>query len=85
MKARVVVTAKESDPADELVRLQVLQLRRSMGSQAETIVELGKAGFSNARIADLLGTTPDTVKVALQRARKAKPPARKAATMPAAE
>ncbi|MEO6701021.1 MAG: sigma factor-like helix-turn-helix DNA-binding protein [Jatrophihabitantaceae bacterium] len=64
------MATEPSDPADELVRLQVLQLRRSLSSQAETIIELGKAGFSNARIADLLGTTPATVKVTLQRSKK---------------
>ena len=61
---------KENDPLDELVRLQVMQLRRTLGTQAEVIVELGQAGFGQARIADLLGTTPGTVRVALQRARK---------------
>jgi DNA-directed RNA polymerase specialized sigma24 family protein len=64
------VTTKEHDLLDELVRLQVMQLRRTMGTQAEIIVELGQAGFGQARIAELLGTTPGTVKVALQRARK---------------
>ena len=38
------------------------------------IAELSKAGFGNARIAELLGTTPSTVNVALHRdkARSAK-------------
>ncbi len=57
----------EHDSLDELVRLQVLLLRRQMETQAETIIELNKAGFSNARIADLLGTTSATVNVALHR------------------
>jgi DNA-binding CsgD family transcriptional regulator len=64
------MAAKENDLLDELVRLQVLNLRRSFQSQAETIVELSRAGFSNVRIAELLGTTPPTVAVALQRAKK---------------
>lgn len=68
----------EHDPLDELVRLQVLLLRRQSETQADTIVELNKAGFSNARIADLLGTTPATVNMALHRvkarASKATPP-----------
>src|SRR5436190_9620592 len=58
------------DPLDELVRLQVLALRKSHESQSETIIELSKAGFGNARIADLLGTSPATVKVALHRVRQ---------------
>lgn len=57
------------DPLDELVRLHVLQLRRQMDSQADTIIELNKAGFSNARIAELLGTTAATVNVALHRSK----------------
>jgi len=64
------MVAKDTDPLDELVRLQVLSLRRSLGTQAETIVELSRAGFSNARIAELLGTTQPTVAVALARVKK---------------
>jgi DNA-directed RNA polymerase specialized sigma24 family protein len=74
------VAAKEIDPLDELVRLQVLQLRRSAGSQTELIIELGKAGFQQARIADLVGTTPATVKVTLQRAKSPRSPRKAAAT-----
>ena len=61
----------EIDPQDEIVRLLVTQLRLQLGSQAATIAELNKAGFGLSRIADLLGTTPGTVNVALQRAKKA--------------
>lgn len=60
----------EPNYLDELVRLQVLALRRSNDSQAETIVELDSAGFTQPRIADLLGTSPGTVKVAIQRAKR---------------
>lgn len=60
------------DTNEEIVRLLVLQLRMQMDSQAQAILELNRAGFSNSRIATLLNTTPDTVKVALQRARKPK-------------
>lgn len=63
------MAAREHDALEELIRLQVLHLRRSMETQAEAIVELSKAGFSNSRIADLLGTTPSTVNVALHRAK----------------
>ena len=71
------MAAKESDPLDELVRLQVMQMRRTMANQAEMIVELGQAGFGQARIAELLGTTPGTVKVALQRAKNGRSTARR--------
>lgn len=58
------------DPVDELVRLQVRLLRKELPSQAATIEELHDAGFGNQRIAELLGTTTDTVKVTIQRAKK---------------
>lgn len=79
------MSAKESDPLDELVRLQVMQLRRTMSNQAEVIVELGQAGFSQSRIAELVGTTPGTVKVALQRAKSGRTPGRKRARDATAE
>lgn len=57
---------------DEVARLLAIQLRLQLGNQALTIVEMNKAGFSNSRIAALFGTSPDTVKVTVQRAKKAK-------------
>ncbi len=58
------------DPQEELVRLQVINLRRRLGSQTEAIVELRQAGFGPSRIAELLGTTANTVNVTLQKAKK---------------
>jgi DNA-directed RNA polymerase specialized sigma24 family protein len=58
------------DPQEELVRLQVIDLRRRLGSQAEVIVEMSRAGFGPSRIAELLDTTSNTVNVTLQRAKK---------------
>ena len=55
---------------DEIARLLATLVRLQLGNQAQTIIELNKAGLSNARIADLIGTTPDTVKVTVQRARR---------------
>lgn len=62
------------EPQEEIVRLLALQLRREAASQGEAILELGRAGFGPKRIAELLGTTPNTVNVALtkDRARKSK-------------
>jgi DNA-binding CsgD family transcriptional regulator len=60
------------DSQEELVRLTVLQLRRSAKSQAEMISELAKVGFGATRIAELLGTTANTVNVALTNAKKKK-------------
>lgn len=59
-------------PEEELVRLAVLLLRRMVGTQADTIVELSRAGFTPTRIAMLLGTTPNTVNQALVRSKKKK-------------
>lgn len=58
------------DQLEELVRLRVIELRRSVGSQTEAILELSKAGFGNTRVAQLLGTSPNVVNVTLQKARK---------------
>jgi IS30 family transposase len=58
------------DPQEELIRLHVLQIRLQFDSQAEVIQELNKAGFGRTRIAELLGTTPGTVGVALARTKK---------------
>lgn len=58
------------EPQEEIVRLLAIQLRRSSESQADAILELSRAGFGPTRIADLLGTTPNTVNVTLQKAKK---------------
>lgn len=60
----------ELDPIEEVVRLLVLQLRRSSASQGELAAELSRAGFGPARIAKLLGTSTQTVSKDLQRAKK---------------
>jgi DNA-directed RNA polymerase specialized sigma24 family protein len=64
-----MMTGEGRDPLEELIRLQVLNLRRSLETQSEAIIELNKAGFGNTRIAELLGTTAPTVKMALHRAK----------------
>ena len=58
------------DHADELVRLKTLELRRTAESQAELILEMSAVGFSNSRIAELLGTTTGTVRMAVKRGKK---------------
>lgn len=55
---------------DELVRLHALELRTRSASQVDAILELNKAGIGPTRIAELLGTTPGTVNVALAKAKK---------------
>jgi DNA-directed RNA polymerase specialized sigma24 family protein len=58
------------DTQEELVRLHVLNLRRSVANQTEAILELDSVGFGPSRIAELLGTTPGTVNVTLQKAKR---------------
>lgn len=58
------------DPIEELVRLVALQVRLQLGNQTETITEMGRLGFGASRIAELLGTTANTVNVALSRAKR---------------
>ena len=58
------------DQAEELVRLLAIQVRLQLGNQTEAIIELGRLGFAPSRIAELLGTTPNTVNVALNRAKR---------------
>jgi DNA-directed RNA polymerase specialized sigma24 family protein len=58
------------DLLDEVVRLLALQVRLGLDNQSRAILELNRAGFANARAAALLGTTPDTVKVTVARARR---------------
>ncbi|HVE95074.1 MAG TPA: hypothetical protein VNB24_09150 [Acidimicrobiales bacterium] len=65
-------------PQEEIVALLAIQVRLALGSQPAAVAELAKAGFPNARIAELLGTSANTVKVTLQRQRKADPQQAKA-------
>ena len=60
------------DAQEEIVRLLAIQLRRSVDSQAQAIEELSRAGFGPARIAELLGTTANTVNVQLAKAKAKK-------------
>jgi DNA-directed RNA polymerase specialized sigma24 family protein len=55
---------------EEIVRLLAIQLRRSVESQAQAIEELSRGGFGPARIAELLGTTANTVNVQLAKAKR---------------
>jgi hypothetical protein len=54
---------------DEIVRLLAMNVKRER-PLAEAIEELNEAGFGQTRIADLLGTSPAYVNVALGRAKK---------------
>ena len=55
---------------NESVALQALALRLRFDTKAEFIVMLSQAGFENARIASFLGDTTDSVRSAVNRAKK---------------
>ena len=57
---------------DEVVRLLAVQARLQMETQNEAIIAFAEAGFGPKRIAELLGTTANTVNVGLSKARKTK-------------
>jgi DNA-directed RNA polymerase specialized sigma24 family protein len=59
----------EMSTGEETVRLLATLVRQNAATQADAIAELSKAGFGPTRIAELLGTTTGTAKVAVQRSR----------------
>jgi DNA-binding NarL/FixJ family response regulator len=61
------------DSQEEIVRLLAIQVRRGFESQTQAILELSRAGFGPTRIAELLGTTANTVGVTLQKAKRQVP------------
>jgi transcriptional regulator len=76
------VSERSEQLLDEIVRLMALSLRRGTENQTEAILAFSQAGLEASRIAELLGTTPATVRAAKQKA--AKKPARKNASAKAA-
>jgi len=61
-----------SSKMDLICRLLALNLVRDMKVQKEQIIALNSFGFGPSEIADILETSPNTVNVALSRARKKK-------------
>jgi DNA-directed RNA polymerase specialized sigma24 family protein len=60
----------DMDAQEEIARLLATLVRLQVENQTQAIIELGRAGFGPARIGALLGTSADTAKVTLARARK---------------
>lgn len=67
----------DSPELDDLVRLcnesvvlQALAFRHSFDDKADFIDALSRAGFANARIAEFLGETAGSVRMAANRAKK---------------
>jgi DNA-binding CsgD family transcriptional regulator len=59
-----------SDPLDDLLRLQVMLLRRASATQQDLILEMAAAGFAPGRIADLLNIASNTVTGAISKSAK---------------
>ncbi len=55
---------------DQVVRLLAIQVRQGFETQTAAILALHDAGFSNARIGELLGTTTATARAAVNAAKK---------------
>lgn len=55
---------------DTLIRLQAIAVVDRLGTQREKIVFLSKAGLQPKAIADILGTTANSVSVALSKSKK---------------
>ena len=68
------------DAQEEMVRLLVMDIRLRLDSQGEAIRELSRVGFGPSRIAELIGTTANTVNVTLQKAKKRATPKTKEQT-----
>ena len=64
------MTDELSAKLDVLIRLQAAALITPMASSKEKILFLHKAGLKQALIAEILGTTPNHVNVALYKAKK---------------
>ena len=55
---------------DVITKLLALNLVKDMELQKDQIITLSSFGFQPSQVADLLGTTANTVRVALSKARK---------------
>jgi DNA-directed RNA polymerase specialized sigma24 family protein len=58
------------DTQEEVVRLLAIQIRRTSTSQAEVVREMSRAGFAPKRIAELLGSSPNSVNQVLAEAKR---------------
>ncbi len=66
------MTERTDELLDEIVRLLVIDVRKSAETQADAIETLTNAGFSSGRISELLGTSAGTVRAAQGRLKKGK-------------
>jgi DNA-binding CsgD family transcriptional regulator len=66
----VALLAEIRDLLQEILRVQLVPVRRASETQTEMILALIGAGISPTRTAALLGTTPNTVRVAVSRSKR---------------
>jgi hypothetical protein len=59
-----------NDALDDIARLLAVVVRLQTSTQAEAIREMSRSGLGPTRIAELLGTTANTVNVTIQKDRK---------------
>lgn len=71
------INTNEMSADEQIIRLLATIVRQNTGNQTEAILELDKSGFKPTRIGELLGTTGDTAKTTIKRARKSKAEARR--------
>ena len=62
--------AVDAEDCDEVARLLAILIRLQVPTQADAIRELGRVGIGPKRIAELLGTTANTVNVTLNKAKR---------------
>lgn len=68
----------DSPELEDIARLLALIARQGCESQADAIREFSAVGFPPRRIAELLGTTANTVSVTLSKAKRSAAPASRA-------
>ena len=68
--------APEASSLDEIARLLALLLRQQLDNQTQLILELSRLELTPTRIAELVGTTPATVRATLNQ-RSSKSPGRR--------
>jgi len=60
----------DNDKLDDVARLLAVLIKLQTPTQAEAIREMSRSGLGPTRIAQLLGTTPNTVNVTIGKSKK---------------
>jgi len=60
----------DNEGLDDVARLLAVLIKLQTPSQADAIREMNRSGLGPTRIAELLGTTANTVNVTLQKEKK---------------